>query len=231
MRSSVSGVRPAASSTGMPSRVVACVVVLSVWGVDGFRAAAPRAARLSSLRSSQQEEKPDVIDEFFPRFRRDNVVDAAPAEDAEAGGSARMNTINDKLLADIEAAKGQFRVEAPQVDDREEVDVSDVNPVQSVLSGAAALASAYVFWLGVGFASDAFDAHPIDSEFYPVMRISMVMRTIVLGAGTLLSGITGFAGVGLVVLGAKVALFPDDAAAPADAEAAPPPGDDADVRD
>ena len=57
----------------------------------------PRARRPTHVRAGGSDDaKPDVIDEFFPRFRRDNVVDAAPAEDAEAGGSARMNTINHK---------------------------------------------------------------------------------------------------------------------------------------
>ena len=92
------------------------------------------------------------------------------------------------------------------VDDREIVDISDVNPVQSVLSGVAALATAYVFWLVVSWAAGSFDKHPIDSDIYAIQRISTVMRTVVLGSGTLLTGITAFAGVGLLALGGKVAL-------------------------
>ena len=119
-----------------------------------------------------------------------------------------MGTINDKLLAEIEEAKKGFRVEAPQVDEREDVDISDVNPVQSVLSGVAALATAYVFWLAVGFAAESFAEHPVDSEIYAIQRISTVMRTVVLGLGTLLTGITAFAGVGLLALGGKVVMDP-----------------------
>ena len=119
-----------------------------------------------------------------------------------------MGTVNDKLLAEIEEAKKGFRVEAPQVDEREDVDISDVNPVQSVLSGVAALATAYVFWLAVGFAANSFAEHPVDSDIYAIQRISTVMRTVVLGLGTLLTGITAFAGVGLLALGGKVVLDP-----------------------
>ena len=96
--------------------------------------------------------------------------------------------------------------QAPQEEERELVDVSDVNPVQSVLSGFAALAAAYVFWLGVSFAAESFAEHPVTSEFYPIQRISTIMRTVVLGLGTLLTGLTAFAGVGLLALGGKVGL-------------------------
>ena len=81
-----------------------------------------------------------------------------------------MGTVNDKLLAEIEEAKKGFRVEAPQVDEREDVDISDVNPIQSVLSGVAALATAYVFWLAVGFAANSFAEHPVDSDMRAIQR-------------------------------------------------------------
>ena len=75
---------------------------------------------------------------------------------------------------------------------------------------AQALAAAYVFWLGVQFAAESFAAHPVTTEFYPVMRVQTVMRTVVLGLGTLLTGITAFAGCGMLALGAKVAAGPDE---------------------
>ena len=119
-----------------------------------------------------------------------------------------MGTVNDKLLAEIEEAKKGFRVEAPQVDEREDVDISDVNPIQSVLSGVAALATAYVFWLAVGFAAEEHADRP-DERGVEAERSS---RTApwheMLGLGTLLTGITAFAGVGLLALGGKVVLDP-----------------------
>mmetsp|Transcript_19420 Transcript_19420/g.59818 ORF Transcript_19420/g.59818 Transcript_19420/m.59818 type:complete len:194 (+) Transcript_19420:275-856(+) len=162
-----------------------------------------RRARLAALRS---EPKKDVIDELLPRFRRGAAEPVVAAEPDDAGPAAEVGTINDKLLAEIEAAKSQYRIEAPQEEERELVDVSDVNPVQSVLSGFAALAAAYVFWLGVSFAAESFAEHPVTSEFYPIQRISTIMRTVVLGLGTLLTGLTAFAGVGLLALGGKVGL-------------------------
>mmetsp|Transcript_18826 Transcript_18826/g.55968 ORF Transcript_18826/g.55968 Transcript_18826/m.55968 type:complete len:189 (-) Transcript_18826:28-594(-) len=164
-----------------------------------------RRLRPTALRNNLD----DAIDELLPRFRtKDDKAEAKVEEDAPA--TAQMSTVNAKLLADIEAAKAGVRVEAVQVDEREDVDISDVNPVQSVLSGFAALAAAYVCWLGVQFAAEAFAANPITSDFYPVQRISGAMRTVVLGLGTLLTGITAFAGMGMLALGAKVAVDPDE---------------------
>ena len=169
----------------------------------------PTRRRLPQTKRRADGEKTglDAIDELLPRFRRDAGAVDLPKEEVETEGAA-MGTINDKLLAEIEEAKKGFRVEAPQVDEREDVDISDVNPVQSVLSGVAALATAYVFWLAVGFAAESFAEHPVDSEIYAIQRISTVMRTVVLGLGTLLTGITAFAGVGLLALGGKVVLDP-----------------------
>ena len=169
----------------------------------------PTTRRLPQTKRRADGEKTglDAIDELLPRFRRDAGAVDLPKEEVETEGAA-MGTINDKLLAEIEEAKKGFRVEAPQVDEREDVDISDVNPVQSVLSGVAALATAYVFWLAVGFAAESFAEHPVDSEIYAIQRISTVMRTVVLGLGTLLTGITAFAGVGLLALGGKVVMDP-----------------------
>ena len=169
----------------------------------------PTRRRLPQTKRRADGEKTglDAIDELLPRFRRDAGAVDLPKEEVETEGAA-MGTINDKLLAEIEEAKKGFRVEAPQVDEREDVDISDVNPVQSVLSGVAALATAYVFWLAVGFAAESFAEHPVDSEIYAIQRISTVMRTVVLGLGTLLTGITAFAGVGLLALGGKVVMDP-----------------------
>ena len=185
------------------ARLLACLAAAHAFGP-------PTRRRLPQTKRRADGEKTglDAIDELLPRFRRDaGAVDLPKDEEAPAEGAA-MGTINDKLLAEIEEAKKGFRVEAPQVDEREDVDISDVNPVQSVLSGVAALATAYVFWLGVGFAAESFAEHPVDSEIYAIQRISTVMRTVVLGLGTLLTGITAFAGVGLLALGGKVVLDP-----------------------
>lgn len=201
-------------------KLVLCIVgsALGLAPVAPHRALLHRRGGVAVRAEKNGDGKTDVIDEFFPRFRRDvGAVDedeaAAAARKAPVEG-ARMNTVNAKLLADIEKAKGGYRVEGPIVEETVDVDVSDVSPAQSVLSGFAALGAAYVFYLGVDFASAAFDAAPPSTDFYPVTRMSQIMRTVVIGLGSLLTGITAFAGVGLLALGAKVAA--DPAAPPKD---------------
>ena len=147
--------------------------------------------------SDPQRRDDDVADDATSRGKNGlDAIDELPPRSGGAGAvdlpkgvrRAPRGTVNDTLLAEIEEANKGFRVEAPQVDEREDVDISDVNPIQSVLSGVAALATAYVFWLAVGFAANSFAEHPVDSDIYAIQRISTVMRTVVLGLGTLLTG-------------------------------------------
>ena len=184
--------------------LLACLAAANAFGPPTTRRRLPRTPR----RADGEKTGLDAIDELLPRFRRDAGAVDLPKDEETPTEGATMGTVNDKLLAEIEEAKKGFRVEAPQVDEREDVDISDVNPIQSVLSGVAALATAYVFWLAVGFAANSFAEHPVDSDIYAIQRISTVMRTVVLGLGTLLTGITAFAGVGLLALGGKVVLDP-----------------------
>jgi hypothetical protein len=192
----------ASSSTAMVA--TALLTLLAATHAFGPQTTRRRLPRLS--RRAEEKTGLDAIDELLPRFRRDDGAVDLPRDEAKQSGGAEMGSVNDKLLNEINEAKKGFRVEAPQVDDREIVDISDVNPVQSLLSGVAALATAYVFWVAVSWAAGSFDKHPIDSDIYAIQRISTVMRTVVLGSGTLLTGITAFAGVGLLALGGKVAL-------------------------
>jgi hypothetical protein len=187
------------------ARLLACLAAANAFGPPPTRRRLPQTKRRAD---GEKTTGLDAIDELLPRFRRDAGAVDLPKDEETPTEGATMGTVNDKLLAEIEEAKKGFRVEAPQVDEREDVDISDVNPIQSVLSGVAALATAYVFWLAVGFAANSFAEHPVDSDIYAIQRISTVMRTVVLGLGTLLTGITAFAGVGLLALGGKVVLDP-----------------------
>ena len=86
----------------MPSTATAALAFFAV-----LRAAAlappqtrlhPRARRPTHVRAGGGDDaKPDVIDEFFPRFRRDGAAAAADEAPAAPTGAARMNTVNAKL--------------------------------------------------------------------------------------------------------------------------------------
>ena len=160
-------------------RLLVCLAAAHAFGP-------PTRRRLPQTKRRADGEKTglDAIDELLPRFRRDAGAVDLPKEEETSTEGATMGTVNDKLLAEIEEAKKGFRVEAPQVDEREDVDISDVNPVQSVLSGVAALATAYVFWLAVGFAAESFAEHPVDSEIYAIQRISTPLFDDLCVAGT-----------------------------------------------
>lgn len=121
---------------------------------------------------------------------------------------AQMSTINAQLLAEIEAAKGSIRLEAPQIEVREEVDISDVNPAVAVASSVATICAAYFMWQFTTFMTISFAEHPFQSDFYPVQRFAGLVRQVVVGASSLLTGLTAATGIGVGVLGIKVALDP-----------------------
>lgn len=121
---------------------------------------------------------------------------------------AQMSTINAQLLAEIEAAKGSIRLEAPQIEVREEVDISDVNPVVAMTSSVATVCAAYFMWKFTTFMTISFAEHPFQSDFYPIQRFAGLIRQVVVGASSLLTGLTAAAGIGVGVLGVKVALDP-----------------------
>ena len=122
-----------------------------------------------------------------------------------------MNTVNDRMLADIRAKT----VEPPSNGGRDDtfvaVDVSDVNPAVNVFSGLCALLTAVLLWKGTTFAIASFAEHPVEAEFYPIARLSTIMRDVVVGIGAMLTGLTTICGLGVMALGVKVAIDPSAA--------------------
>ena len=175
-------------------RLLACLAAAHAFGPPTTRRL-PRTTR----RAEGEKTRLDAIDELLPRFRRDaGAVDLPKDEETPSVEGATMGTVNDKLLAEIEEAKKGFRVEAPQVDEREDA-IFLMCPIQSVLSGVAALATAYVFgWRSAsrlvrgasGGQRDLRDSAHLDGHAHGGA-----------GPGTLLTGITAFAGVGPLALG------------------------------
>lgn len=145
----------------------------------------------------------DVQDVPGVKFR---TTDETPAP-VVTKRKAQMNTINARLLADIEKKKSEVRVDPPlQAIEREDVDVSDVNPVVAIVSSAAAITTAYYMWQFTGFMAASFMEHPYVSDFYPITRFAGFLRQAIVALATLLTGLTGMAGLGVGLLGAKVAL-------------------------
>ena len=149
------------------------------------------------LRKSQRW---DVEEPLAPGFRRTGEQTTKPRE------KARMGTLNQKIKENMEATTKDLRIEAPQIEDRVDIDLTDINGPLYMVSSIAALAAAYGLYAFATFVATAFATHPFASDYYPIERFANFLRQAVIAALSLLTGLTGFSGIGVFVLGAYVSL-------------------------
>jgi hypothetical protein len=83
--------------------------------------------------------------------------------------------------------------------------LNGVNPVTTIVAGIVALGMAAVVWSITDAIAEYFALHPIDETVYFVARIQAVVRNIVIGGFALASGFCGVTGIGILLLGIRVA--------------------------
>jgi hypothetical protein len=146
-------------------------------------------------------------------------------EKEEPAGSAATNTINERLMAELKEARGQekgskssvgkklgldtFRSDKTE-EEREAAiqearNLNGVNPAVALAGSAFALAAAAGLWALTNFLAEYFVLHPIESDTYAVERVTAVMRNVVMGIVALASGFFGVTGLGIFLLGVRVA--------------------------
>jgi hypothetical protein len=148
--------------------------------------------------------------------------------DAEEPTQAATNTINERLLAELQQAEQKERFGArsaagkklalvdgfgrPRKTDKEiqaaieeARDLNGVNPVVAILGSFFAFAVAAVLWLSTNKMGAWFATHPPNTETYFVLRTAQVFRNVVMGLISLASGFFGVTGLGIFLLGVRVA--------------------------
>ncbi len=88
--------------------------------------------------------------------------------------------------------------------DRKE-DLNGINPTTTILFSVFPVLASFGLFKLSAFLTDTFALDYIDSSIYPVQRLAIVARNLVVGLSTLATGFTGVIGVGLFVLGCRVA--------------------------
>ncbi|KAJ8599288.1 hypothetical protein CTAYLR_006781 [Chrysophaeum taylorii] len=172
-----------------------------------------------------RRETPIDVDES-PRLKFRTTVDAPVAPEVKKT-KAQMNTINQQLLAEIEAARGSIRLEAPQVEEKEDIDFSDVNPLVALSSSVVTMVVAYYMFTFTTFMAASFADHPFTSSYYPIERFAGFLRQAIVGLSSLLTGLTALTGAGVGVLGITVA-FGGGSSSSGEPGAAEPRPDEAD---
>lgn len=141
-------------------------------------------------------------------------------------GAAKTNTINERLMSEVEAAtqaekgpktklgktfKGTFRYSDKTDEERELAleeakDLNGVNPTVTILASFFAFGMAYGFWGATQYLADLFLTHPVSADApYAFARAASVFRNIVMGLSSLISGFSLVSGIGVFLLGVRVA--------------------------
>lgn len=155
------------------------------------------------------------------------LVDVDSEEEQEQTGvMAATNTINERLMEEVKEATNQetggakssvgkklgfdaFRSEKTE-DEREAAiaearNLNGVNPGVALAGSAFALAAAAGLWALTNFLAEYFVLHPVESDAFVVERVTAVMRNVIMGIVALASGFFGVTGLGIFLLGVRVA--------------------------
>lgn len=84
-------------------------------------------------------------------------------------------------------------------------DLNGVNPLVCIGGAAFAWVCAGGLWLLTTYLGALFASHPLATDVYFVQRITQVFRKVVMGLSSLASGFFGVIGIGIFLLGIRVA--------------------------
>jgi hypothetical protein len=158
----------------------------------------------------------------------DGMDGTTKEEETEVATAAATNTVNERLLAELKVAENKEKFGARSSAGRklglvdgfgrarktdEEVqaaieqarDLNGVNPIVAIVGSFFALGTAYGLWYATNQLGTFFVTHPVDTEVYFVVRSAQVVRNISMGLISLASGFFGVTGLGIFLLGVRVA--------------------------
>lgn len=154
------------------------------------------------------------------------VPDADDDKATEGDESAATGTINDRLMVELQEAadKEKFGAKSgvgkklsltgrptktPEEQEkalREARDLNGVNPAVALGGGLFAFAAAGALWYATTELGTFFALHPVETDVYFVQRLASVFRNLVMGLASLASGFFGVTGMGIFLLGVRVAV-------------------------
>lgn len=146
--------------------------------------------------------------------------------DDDVKTAAKTNTVNERLMAELKAAteaergpktklgdklKGAFKYSDKTDQERQAAleaarDLNGVNPGVTIVASFFAFGMAYGFWSLTQFLAGVFLTHPVPEDApYAFARAANVFRNVVMGMTSLASGFAAVSGLGVFLLGCRVA--------------------------
>jgi len=147
-------------------------------------------------------------------------------EKTDEGKTAATRTVNERLLSELQEATNKEKFGArssmgkkmglssfasTKTDEErkqaieEARNLNGVNPAVAIGGSLFALAAAAGLWALTNFVAEFFALHPVSSNVYFVQRATSVFRNVVMGLLSLASGFFGVTGLGILMLGIRVA--------------------------
>lgn len=146
-------------------------------------------------------------------------------EETKEDTGAKVNTVNERLLQELQEAqdkekygsksklgkKFQFRYSPEKTDEErlaaleEARNLNGINPWICIGGSLFAAAVSAGLWFATGYLGEVFATHPVTSDFYTIQRLASVFRNAVIGIVSLASGFFGVTGLGIFLLGLRVA--------------------------
>ena len=191
------------------------------------------------LQSSSRSSGDDINDEPEIGFARatttsttvdnnDQSTNNEKKDEGTRGGAAATNTINERLLAELQDAEQKERFgpksaigkklgsvdgygrsrksdEEIKMAIEEARDLNGVNPIVAIGGSFFAFAVAAALWYATNQLGSYFVSHPPATDVYFVIRSAQVFRNVVMGLISLAAGFFGVCGLGIFGMGVRVA--------------------------
>ena len=172
--------------------------------------------RERTIKASAPQETPMIME---PKDTNESL--------AATNDKAAMGTINERLMTELQDAadkekygpksgvgkklglagrRNQKTPEEMEASLAEARDLNGVNPVVALSGGIFAFAVAVGLWYATNQLGTFFALHPVETDVYFVQRVASVFRNVVMGLSSLASGFFGVTGMGIFLLGVRVAV-------------------------
>ena len=152
------------------------------------------------------------------------VASGEPKSDDTLPAKAATSTVNERLMSEIQASVDdqkygtnkknreyfrEFRSQKTEEERRRSIeeakDLNGVNPLVCIGGAAFAWACAGGLWFFTTYLGVLFASHPLETDIYFIQRLTGVFRNAVMGLSSLASGFFGVVGIGIFLLGIRVA--------------------------
>ena len=169
--------------------------------------AAPPASRDSILNLDEKSKQHQRQQQDTTSKAATNTVNARLMEELNNSISSTANpATKNKTLRNIAGMFASSLTEEERQRALEEArDLNGVNPFACLIASVVCFAFSVGLWVATNFLTEVFVLHPIQTDVYAAQRLASVFRNVVVGMTSLGAGFSGVTGLGLALLGFRVA--------------------------